>query len=372
MHKIKRYLSARRDNRQALRARDSQGFTLVELLVVIAIIGILVALLLPAVQAARESARRTSCSNHLRQIGIAALNYESANKRLPPGYLGSKDTWSAPDNDTDYEGNPQQLTGVFVYLLPYMEASSVYDQLTQNFKVGVDQYDAQFNDPSKRVTWEAAQTQLEVLQCPTFPAERAQSKIMDKIFGVLGGGGFLRLFNDAFTVADASELGVTHYLGNSGVWGQVGPGLVYKINGIKYICDTQLVGPFSVRSKTKLGKVTDGTSHTLMFGEAPGSYGMAINDQNGTFSGVVNTNAWIGWGTLPTAIGLHVSADSENKNGTQYFTKWSYYGSLHSGDIVQFCFVDGSLHSLNKDIDDVTFWALSSINAGDYIPGDAY
>ena len=120
---------------------------------------------------------------------------------------------------------------------------------------------------------------------------------MDKVFGVLGGGGFLGLTNDAWTGStDASELGITHYLGNAGVWGRVGPGLTYKINGVKYLCDTQLVGPFSVRSKTKLGKVTDGTSHTLMFGEAPGSYGVAINDQNGTYSGVVNTNAWIGWG----------------------------------------------------------------------------
>ena len=67
---------------------DTAGFTLVELLVVIAIIGILIGLLLPAVQAARESARRAQCINNLRQIGIGFHNFESANNHFPPGWLG--------------------------------------------------------------------------------------------------------------------------------------------------------------------------------------------------------------------------------------------------------------------------------------------
>jgi prepilin-type N-terminal cleavage/methylation domain-containing protein len=93
------------------------GFTLVELLVVIAIIGVLMGLLLPAVQMAREAARRTACQNNSRQLGLAAMNYESTRQKFPPGYTQAR-----------INGNFQGHSA-FYYLLPYLEQSNVYDDM---------------------------------------------------------------------------------------------------------------------------------------------------------------------------------------------------------------------------------------------------
>jgi len=102
-------------------SKMGRGFTLVELLVVIAIIGILVGLLLPAVQAAREAARRMSCSNNLKQIGLAFHNYADVHKSYPSGYFAK-----IPNNKTSSE---RSLWSWGAFLLPYVEQASLYDAL---------------------------------------------------------------------------------------------------------------------------------------------------------------------------------------------------------------------------------------------------
>src|SRR5439155_22315257 len=115
--------------------RHRSGFTLVEVLVVIAIIGILVALLLPAIQAARESARSMSCQNNLKQLAIATLNYEGANKHFP---IGVEMPYAVPGDDPHVGGmespfGPKWL----VFLLPYFEQSALYEKANPRAYPGV-------------------------------------------------------------------------------------------------------------------------------------------------------------------------------------------------------------------------------------------
>jgi prepilin-type N-terminal cleavage/methylation domain-containing protein len=107
----------------------TKGFTLVELLVVIAIIGILVALLLPAVQAAREASRRTSCTNNMRQQGLAVLNFESNHKKLPNGGEGT-DFAALPTPATIFD--PHEIS-LFTSLLPFVEQADIFAQYDRNF-----------------------------------------------------------------------------------------------------------------------------------------------------------------------------------------------------------------------------------------------
>ena len=107
----------------AARPAYQRGFTLVELLVVIAIIGILVALLLPAIQAAREAARRSQCQNHLKQMTLATLNFETAKKILPRLYVFDKTI------DANFA-----VHGPLVQILPFMEYQPVYDQYDWDYK----------------------------------------------------------------------------------------------------------------------------------------------------------------------------------------------------------------------------------------------
>ena len=104
-----------------------KGFTLVELLVVIAIIGILIAMLLPAVQAVREAARRTQCLNRLRQLGLAAHNYESAIGTFPPAKLA--DTTAVDEQEAFERLQNHQQTGCLVAMLPYLELNNMADLL---------------------------------------------------------------------------------------------------------------------------------------------------------------------------------------------------------------------------------------------------
>jgi len=245
-----------------VRMNRRNGFTLVELLVVIAIIGILVALLLPAVQAAREAARRMSCSNNLKQLALACHNYEDTYKRFPINYSqwggGGKPTIDPLDGRTS-----SWLTSV----LPFIEQQPLYDQVDFNFGVRNDPRNAAQGAGTSGPSNEFVAYQIiPAFRCPSDTNEgrmdlnRAnyRNPRADRTWGV----------NNYKGVAGANwqwgNFQVTSGVHAQTPQGQSGNGLDQG-NGIFFRgAQNTAGGPCT----TRMARITDGTSNTLMIGEA--------------------------------------------------------------------------------------------------------
>ncbi len=305
-----------------------RAFTLIELLVVIAIIGILIALLLPAVQMAREAARRTDCSNRIRQLGLAAHNFHDAQGRFPPGYLGPIPQAPSPP----WTG---QCTGSLAFLLPYQEMDAVHEHLDED-RAGngnISVYDVEHLGErfwNRTDSWTAAQTRLRVFLCPSESESRPASTIVT-----------IHLFYDGSDATQAGGhfpgitgevLGRTHYLGVAGAMGETGHAHWDKWRGT-----------FGNRSKTRLADILDGTSNTLLFGENVG--GHAAGDPT-----VYHAFSWTGCGLAGTAWGFGEG--------------WFQWTSRHPG-VGQFCLADGSARAVSRTIDRGVFRSASGIGDGD-------
>lgn len=219
-----------------------KAFTLIELLVVIAIIGILVSLLLPAVQQVREAARRAECLNNIRQIGLASQNYESATRKLPPGWVEHFYDYNGPgEPDLDYR------YGWATILLPYVEADNLYKQ----YEVRDEYWDAAI--PSGGTIDDIdddAHTVLTIYTCP--------SDAMADI-------------NPNWDPADTPGYAKMNYAGNSGVL-ILNPEIEYEPNttetGSGELNDGG--GAYCCNSKVRDRDITDGRSNTIIFGERGG------------------------------------------------------------------------------------------------------
>jgi prepilin-type N-terminal cleavage/methylation domain-containing protein len=323
--------------------RRATGFTLVELLVVIAIIGVLIAMLLPAVQAARESARRSQCSNHLKQIGLAAHNVQNRDGRLPPGYLGDL----KPGENWGFA----QQTGHLPFLLPELEQTNVYASMDADKASygNVSLFDlARTGDYWfwRDNAWDMAKTKIPEFRCPTDGDKEPKIGMAVGLHTWYAGGGMgmLTTYYFDWTEPYAREPARTNYLAVAGGMGQIGYGGWDRWQGI-----------YTRRSKNGFWSIKDGSSNTLMFGEVVGG---KAGQPDFHYS-------WMGCGGMPTAWGLGQYADA---NGDMYDGNRFQFGSYHPG-VVQFCLGDGSVHPIKTQIDRVVFMALSGIAEGRTTPG---
>ena len=305
------------------KARFAAAFTLVELLVVIAILGILIALLLPAVQAARESARRGQCSNHLKQIALALANYEGSFKVYPPGRLGC-------DGSGPCTQDHQRVgTSGLVMLLPYVEQQTLYDQFD-------------FSDGP----WAAATT--------TWIAKNAKA-IGQTVATFVCPSDTSKPFTDSppSASAPAATGNYSFVTGTYGPSAGISDNVKWKNNGLFYY-----------QSAHRTADITDGLTGTMFVGEviethtgdSSNIWSMAGRHTSCQRSTDNPLNTPPGEGVVVTLYGLAV-------NGA--------FASRHPGG-AQFAFGDGHVSFLSETIDLITYRALSTRAGGETIKDGAY
>ena len=316
-----------------MRARTPRAaFTLIELLVAIAIIGILIGLLLPAVQKVREAAARIQCQNNLKQIGLAAHNYHDANRAFPPGYGAS-----APYSDGATDTAPGWGWGAF--LLPYVEQNNLYNQLN-------------FNQPVQNSP--AIQTMVKVYLCPSDLTPPGPFPVTDGL-------------GNAICLAAPSSYAACCGGDESDTTGPTGLGVFYR------------------NSQVRMTDITDGTSSTILIGEK------AWSNANGVWAGAIPggvirrgqfnpcqpdvPGAWFPAATLVLGH-AHLNNAMTDPDGSAGMDD---FGSRHFGGS-NFVFADGSVHFLRSvpsdnpngsySPDGLIFKALGTRASGEVVPGD--
>ncbi|QEG21064.1 DUF1559 domain-containing protein [Mariniblastus fucicola] len=325
--------------------KSRNAFTLVELLVVIAIIGILIGMLLPAVQAVREAARRTQCANRLRQIGLAIHNYESAHMQFPSagqakrGGTGSdagQNVFFTPKGDLESFADASH--SVQTYILPFIEENNIYQFYNLNYR-----YDISPTGPEAPTNQTAAKHAVKTFLCPS---------------------------TSRSSQVDSEGYGFTDYSAPV----TVAPGLSGDTNQPRFKC------ALNGDSKRKIGAVTDGTSNTICMAEDAGRADVATSGfmvikteamDDGTSA---DRRSWA-WADPDNAYNVDklVNNNSYPVGGPPGCT-WDIVNcgpneetfSFHPGGAnVVMC--DGSVHFIQDNVDAPTFAALMSRNGGEVV-----
>lgn len=356
--------------------KKKDAFTLVELLVVIAIIGVLISLLLPAVQAAREASRRMSCANNLKQLGLAMQNHHASRNRFPSGYEsfptngdpGSVPAWARLDAET-WDAGPGWGWGA--QLLPYIEQSTIANSVD-------------FEEPFWRQDYaELIQTTLPMFICPSSSGDAEPFPIADEPGNPI-------LIDGREIIAGRSHYVASH--GQESCWGECGAAVTADIftdinsgctgagvTTIEVNGDVSLLadGPFYRNSKTKFKEITDGTSNTIFLGE----HSSLLSEK--TWVGVMPeafthpnfTSPENGADAAATLVLVHAGPSGGECDITgspiihpinfPTFHVGQMYAEHPGGGNVGFG--DGSVRFLSEDISLLLFAKLSSINEGEVI-----
>ena len=298
---------------KASKSRKKDGFTLIELLVVIAIIAMLIALLLPAVQQAREAARRASCTNHLKQLGLALHNYQSSSRCFPPaGILANQLSWH-------------------VLILPQIDRAALYRQF--NFAAGAFNAAPNNTGPLKN---ELAFNKIDAYLCPSSTLDRMAQNPPNNVNAP-------ELINNVAPYT-------THYYGIMGPKGN-NPvsGQAYGLNNTGSHGGFALQGVFPRDMQVDFRHVKDGTSSTFMVGEMSWT-----NEVTGT-----RFRSWVrGCDTAPVCGGCKNIANGINTYSIALFNDMAM-GSLHVGG-TNFLLVDGAVRFVNQFINLGPYRSLAS------------
>lgn len=335
--------------------QSPRGFTLVELLVVIAIIGILIALLLPAVQAARESARRSQCFNNLHQIGIALHNYHNVNRHFPPGGKG------------DF-CDPFSAWSWAVYLLPYLEEQSIYDA------IGIDDRDTPYPDCDTGFAQYGAEdalrnrdrflifrNRINLFRCPSDDAPDINDELP-----ILNANG--QQVDIAVSNYKAAANSVIRAGGDN--FSQFFPPKIHVWAGAypTAAIDAAADGIFSYHSDTSIADITDGSSKTLAIGETVWQQGDLISGAGTLYASIYDFGDYImAAGNFPiNCKDPNAKVEIMFQQQTGCLLSREVYRSQHSGG-ANFTLGDGSARFLSETIDLDVYRALFSIAGGEVV-----